>query len=104
MLLISVTPFWILPIECNQGYADKERQKGDDLLKKIYILIFFVYKKYSRRFQIEPLMADGLPWRCFYFFSGPRQWYLLCSQRDSHKSLSFYLKYLKLCSEDEQSF
>ncbi len=54
--------------------------------------------------QIEPLMADGLPWRCLSCFSGPQQWYLLGSQWDSKKPPVFYLKYLKLCSEDEQSF
>ncbi len=34
---------------------------------------------------VEPLMADGLFWRCFSYFSGPRQCYLLGSQWDSHK-------------------
>ncbi len=32
------------------------------------------------------------------------QCYLFGSQWDSHKPLGFYLKYLKLCSKDEQSF
>ncbi len=87
----------------NQNAAMLTRR--DDLLKKSF-LIFFAYKKYSRHFikLIEPLMADRLPWRWFSYFSGPRQCYLLGSQWDSHKPPGFYLKYLKLCSKDEQSF
>ncbi len=56
------------------------------------------------KIQIEPLMADGVSWRCFSYFSEPRQCYLLGSQRNRHKPPGFYLKYLKLCSEDEQSY
>ncbi len=37
-------------------------------------------------------------------FSGSWQWYLLGSQWDSHKPPGFHPKYLKFCSEDEQSF
>ncbi len=54
--------------------------------------------------QIEPLIADGLFWRCLSYFSGPWQCYLLGSQWDSHKPPGFHPKYLKMCSEDEQSF
>ncbi len=65
-------------------------------IQKVFLLL--------HKIQIEPLMSDGLPWRCFSFFSGPRQCYLLGRQWDSHKPPGFYLKYLKLCSKDEQSF
>ncbi len=79
----------------------EERQRWDDLL---VIFIFFAYKKYSHKIQIEPLMTDGRPWRCFSFFSGPRQCYSLASQWDSHKSPGFYLKYLILCSKTSEGF
>ncbi len=75
--------------------------------RRFVIFIFFAYKKYSHnfiKFQIEPLMANWLPWRCFSYFSGPWQCYLLGGQWDSHKPPGSYLKYLKLCSEDERSF
>ncbi len=74
------------------------------VLKKILIFIFFVYKNIPalHKILIKPLMADGLPWRLFSDFSEPLQCYLLGSQRD--KPPGFYLKYLKLCSEDERSF
>ncbi len=88
-------------------YAEEERQRGDELLKKSFYFYFLCIQKLFlllHTIQIGPLMADGLPWRCFSFFSEPRQWYLLGSQWDSHKPPEFYLKYLKLCSEDEQSF
>ncbi len=39
--------------------------------------------------QIEPLMADGLFWRCFSYFYGPWQCNLLCSQWDSHNTFTF---------------
>ncbi len=48
--------------------------------------------------------GDGVSWRCFSYFSGPWQCNLLGSQWDSHKPPGFHPKYLKLCSEDEQSF
>ncbi len=54
--------------------------------------------------QIEPLMADGLFWRCLSHFSGHWQCNLLGSQWDSHKPPGFHTKYIKLCSEDEQTF
>ncbi len=54
--------------------------------------------------QIEPLMADGLFWWCFSYFSRPWQCYLFGSQWDSHKPPGFHPKYLKLCSEDERNF
>ncbi len=44
------------------------------------------------------------PWRCFSYFSEPRQCYLLGSRWDSHKPPGCDLKYLTLCSEDERSF
>ncbi len=66
-----------------------------------YFYFLCVQKLFSlhHKIQIEPLMSDGLPWRCFSYFSGPRQYYLLGSQWDSHKPPGFYLKYLKVCSE-----
>ncbi len=56
------------------------------------------------KIPIEPLMADGLSWRCFSYFSVPWQWELLSSQWDSHKPPGFHLKYLNLFFEDEQRF
>ncbi len=80
-------------------YGDEERQIGDELLKKSCCFYFLcIQKVFSslHKIQIEPLMADGQPWRCFSYFSS-----MSSSQRNSHKPPGFYLKYLKLCSEDE---
>ncbi len=52
----------------------------------------------------QPHTGRWTIWRCFLYFYGPWQCNLLCSQWDSHKPPSFHPKYLKLCSEDEQSF
>ncbi len=82
-------------------------QRGYELLKKsLYFYFLCIQKVFSslHKIQIEPPMADGFHWRCFSLFSGPQQCYLHGSQMDSHKPSGFYLKYLKLCSEDEQSF
>ncbi len=57
-----------------------------------------------KQIQIVPLIADGLFWQCFSYFSGPWQWILLGRQWDSYKPPGFHPKYLKLCSKDEQSF
>ncbi len=62
------------------------RMRGD--LIKVIIFIFFAYKKYSRRF-IKFRLNHWCRWTSLAmlsFFSGPQQWYLLSSQRDSHKS------------------
>ncbi len=40
----------------------------------------------------------------FHTFLDLNSVYLLGSQWDSRKPPDFYLKYLKLCSEDEQSY
>ncbi len=76
---------------------------GDKLLNKVVIFVFFAYKKYFRRF-IKFRLNHW--WQMDYFdnFSGPWQCYLFGSQWDSHKPPGFHPKYLKLCSEDEQSF
>ncbi len=71
--------------------------------KVIFLCVQKVFLSFHN-IQIEPLTADGQPWRCFSYFSEPRKCYLLGSQWDSHKPPSFYLKYLKMCFEDEQSF
>ncbi len=75
-------------------------------IEACYFYFLCLQKVFSslHKIQIEPLIADGLPWQCFLYFSGPRQCYILGSQWASHKPPGFYLKYLKLCSEDEQSF
>ncbi len=41
-----------------------------------YFYFLCIQKVFSSHYkiQIEPLMADGLPWRCFSYFSGPWQW------------------------------
>ncbi len=43
---------------------------------------FLCIQKVFSSLHIEPLMADGLFWRCLYDFSGPWQCYLLNSQWD----------------------
>ncbi len=79
-------------------------QNGTTRERGLYFLC--VQKVFSslHKIQIEPLMAGGLPWRCFSLFSGPQQRFLLGSQWDYLKPPDFPPKYLKLCSEDEQSF
>ncbi len=37
------------------------------------------------------LIADGLPWRCFSFFSEPRQWYLFTWQSMGQSQASRFL-------------
>ncbi len=63
---------------------------------KSLLYIFFVQKVFPslHDITIEPLMADGVSWRCFSYFSGPLQCTLLGSQWDSHKPHGFHLKYL----------
>ncbi len=78
--------------------------RGDELLNKLLLFYFFcIQKVFSslHKIQIEPLMADGLFWRCLSYFSGPWLCYLLGSQWDSYKPPGFHPKYLQLCSEDE---
>ncbi len=59
----------------------------------------------QNQIQLEPLMADGVSWRCFSYFSEPRQCYLSLAVNGTVRSLpGFDLKYLQLCSEDERSF
>ncbi len=50
------------------------------------LFIFFTSQKCSHSFtiQIEPLIADGLFWRCFSYFSVSWQRYLLGSQWDTN--------------------
>ncbi len=87
-------------------YSPKWRwRRREELLNKVIILIC-VEKAFLSLHDspIEPLMADGLFWWCLSYFSGPWQWYLLGSQWHSHKPPGFHPKYLKLCSEEEQSF
>ncbi len=74
------------------------------MFKKGYFYFLCVQKIFLSLHQIhiEPLMADGVPWRCFSYFNGPQQFYLLGSRWDSHKPPGFHLKYLKLCSEDDR--
>ncbi len=82
-------------------------RRGDKLLNKVIIFVFYVYKKYSRSFiKLRFWTTDGrwTIWRCLSYFSGPWQCNLLGSQWDSHKPPGFHPKYLKLCSEDDQSF
>ncbi len=68
---------------------------------KSLFLFYFRTKIFSslHNITIEPLMADGVSWRCFSYSSGPWQCNLLGSQWDSHKPPGFHPKYLKLCSK-----
>ncbi len=113
-LLVSVAPFCILPIERKQrtlfcirlnakmryfhsNQSVNTRRIQILKLKKSHYFYFLCIQKVIsslHKIQIEPLMADGLSWRCFSLFSEPRQWYLLGSQWDSHKPPGFYLKYI----------
>ncbi len=52
-------------------YGDEERQRADKLLNKCrYFYFLCVHKIFLslHKIQIEPLMADGLFWQCFYTF------------------------------------
>ncbi len=83
--------------------------RGDDTVPNCWIKSLFCFISTQKvilllhNSQIEPLIADGVSWRCFSYFSGPRQCYLLGSRWDSHKPPGSHPKYLELCSEDEQS-
>ncbi len=101
---------WILTSERIQRILSKivlRWHRWDELLNWSYYFYFLCIQKVflsPHKVQIEPLMADGLFWRCLSYFSGPWQCYLIDSQWDSYKPLSFHPNYLNLCSEDEQSF
>ncbi len=73
---------------------DEKREACDFSIQKVFLSLHNV--------MIDPLMADGVSWRCCSYFSGPWQCNLLGSQWDSHKPPGFHPKYLKLCSEDEK--
>ncbi len=85
-------------------YADAEET---NLLNKV-VFFFFVLKVFSslHNIQINPLMvmADGVFWQCFSYFSGPWHCNLLGSKWDSHKPPGFHPKYLKLCSKTNKAF
>ncbi len=93
----------------SSGYSPKWRyadaEETNCWIKSLF-LFFLRTKLFSslHNSQIEPRMVDGPFWWCFSYFSRPWQCYLLGSQWDSHKPPGFHPKYLKLCSEDEQSF
>ncbi len=72
---------------------------GDELLNKIVIFIFFAYKKYSRRFIKFKLNHW---WQMDYFDDAFHTF--LGLDRVIYLAVCFHPKYLKLCSEDEQSF
>ncbi len=85
-------------------YREKYREKyrSTDISVDLYLWL----SKCEKHHQNSPsaiVHLIWLLWSCSYF-SGPWQCYLLASQWDSHKPPSFHPKYLKLCSEDEQSF
>ncbi len=63
-------------------------------IKSLFLFYFRTKILFSllHQIQIEPLMADGVSWRCFSYFSGPWQWELLSSQWDSHKHPGFSSK------------
>ncbi len=92
------------------GATLTQKRSYDALVLNIshYFSFLYVQKVFSSLHivTIEPLMADGLPWQCFSYFSGSWQCKLLGSQWDSHnyKPPGLHPKYLKLCSEDERSF
>ncbi len=70
-------------------------------IKSLFFVFISIQKVFSslHNIPIEPMMADGVSWRCFYTFSGSWQCNLLGSQWDSHKPPDFHPKYLKLCSD-----
>ncbi len=80
----------------------REKYRSTDISVDLYLWL----SKCEKHHQNSPsaiVHLIWLLWSCSYF-SGPWQCYLLASQWDSHKPPSFHPKYLKLCSEDEQSF
>ncbi len=88
-------------------YSEMRRRRIVEKRKKCCNFYFLCVQKVFlmlHNIQIEPLMTDGLLWRCLSYFYGPWQCNLLGSQWDSHKPPGFHPKYFKLCSEDEQSF
>ncbi len=91
-----------------QNGATLTRRDREETICWKKVIIWFSLRKKNilllHKIQIKLPMADGLPWRWFSCFSEPQQCYLLGSRWDSHKPPGFYLKYLKMCSEDERSF
>ncbi len=87
-------------------YTDIQNRRGDELLNKVVICIFFCTEKVLFAPSKSDWTTDGRWnfWMMSFIFSGPWQWYLLGSRWCSHKPPGFHSKYLKLCSEDEQSF
>ncbi len=63
--------------------------------RESYFYFLCAQKVFSslHKIQIEPLMADWLPWWCFSYFSEPQQWYLLGSRWDSHNcQVTLYIR------------
>ncbi len=78
----------------NGATVTRRNKEEMNCWKKVYFYFLCIQKVFwsLHKIQIEPLMADGLRWQCFSYFSGPRQCYLLGSQWDSHKPPWFLSK------------
>ncbi len=77
-LLVSVAPFGILLFEPKQRRWRGETERRRIVEKSCYFYFLCVQKVFLSllKIHIEPLTTDGVFWRCFSFFSGPRQSYL----------------------------
>ncbi len=79
---------------------------GDELLNKVYFLLSLRTKKYYQRFFNYGWTTDGrwtIPTMLFILFWALKVLIVWQSMGPSQTS-RFHPKYLKLCSEDEQSF
>ncbi len=82
-------------------------RRWDELLNKVVIFIFFAYKKYSRhfiKFRLNHWWQMDYFDDVFHSFLDLDSVIYLAVDGDSHKPPGSHPKYLKLCSEDEQSF
>ncbi len=86
-----------------------EIKKGNDFIQQLGTVMSPLFEHSAffsslHNIQIEPLMTDGVSWRCFYTFLDLDSVIYLKVNGTVTRPPGFHPKYLQMCSEDEQSF
>ncbi len=92
-----------ITVKRHQKSGTKKRKKKMKT-KPVYFLCIQKVFSSLHKILIEPLMADGLSWWCFSYFSEPQQCYLLGSRWDSHKPPGLYINILKSVPKMNKAF